>query len=61
MIVVADEDLLTILNYSMNTDGARLFSQMSGITCYYEDNTVNAIVAKDGTAVYACGQWKEEQ
>ena len=53
------EELLTVLEYSLTENGSTLLSYMSGIDCYYTDQTVNAIVTKDGEAVYAGGVWKD--
>lgn len=56
---ISYEDLLTALSYSLTRVGGILLSQMSGVDCYYTDETVNAIVLPDGQAVYANGEWAD--
>lgn len=51
------EDLLGALEYSLTTDGKRLLSEISGMTCYYENGTVTALVNDDGVPVYVDGYW----
>ncbi len=52
-------DLLAALEYSLTENGRTLLSQIWGIDVYYTDTTVNAIVTKQGLAVYANGAWRE--
>ncbi len=51
------EDLLTAFTYALTANGRTLFSEMSGITCYYTDNRVNAIVVPGNLVIYADGFW----
>lgn len=56
-------DLLKLLEYSMTKYGAMLLSRMVGIDCYLtvnndESYTLRSLV-KDGTTIYADGQWTE--
>ena len=53
------EDLLEVLDYSLMEGSSDVLSQMSGIDCYYTDQTVNAIVTADGLTVYANGKWRD--
>ena len=53
------EELLTVLKYGLTKNGQTRISYLSGIDCYYTDQTVNAIVTKDGEAVYVNGAWKD--
>lgn len=53
------EELLTALEYALTDKGSTLLSHMSGIDCYFTDRTVNAIVTKDGEAIYVDGVWKD--
>ena len=53
------EDLLEALNYSLTSLGKGLLSCMTGVKCYYTDQTVNAIVAPDGTLAYHAGVWTD--
>ncbi|MBP5765454.1 MAG: 5'-nucleotidase C-terminal domain-containing protein [Clostridia bacterium] len=50
-------DLLTLLEYSLTSNGRTLVSEIWGIDCYYVGNYVSAIV-KDGVPVYVNGAWK---
>ena len=52
-------ELLTVLEFSMTEQGQSLMSYISGIDCYYTDQTVNAIVTKEGEAIYVNGTWKD--
>ena len=54
------EDLLTALEYGLSSAGSRLVSEVSGVSCYYSGNEVNAIVNRDGEVVYAYGTWKND-
>ena len=54
------EELLTALEYALTEEGQTLLSYLSGIDCYYTDQTVNAIVTKDGEAIYVNGEWKDD-
>ena len=53
------EELLTAFEYSMTPGGRILLSNMVGVDCYFTDDTINALVTRDGEAVYANGVWKE--
>ncbi len=53
------DEFLTALQYSLTDRGMTLLSQMTGIDCYYSDETVHAIVTYDGQTVYANGKWTE--
>lgn len=53
------EELLTALEYSITRSGGILLTDMFGVECYYTDAGINAIVARDGEAVYVNGAWKE--
>ena len=50
------EELLTAFQYALTPDGQNLFGMMSGIDCYFEGDTVNALV-RDGETIYAHGKW----
>ena len=52
-------ELLEVLEYSLTESGQVLLASMSGVDCYYTDQTVNAIATKDGEVVYADGAWKD--
>lgn len=56
-------DFLKLMEYSMTKSGAMLLSRMIGIDCYLtvnddESYTLRSLV-KDGTTIYADGQWAE--
>ena len=51
------DELLTALNYALTGSGKTLLSEMSGITCYYSGNQVNAILNPEGLPVYVNGYW----
>ena len=56
-------DFLKLMEYSMTRSGAMLLSRMVGIDCYLtvnddESYTLRSLV-KDGTTIYADGQWAE--
>ena len=51
------EELLEVYKYALTVDGDTLFAMMSGMTCYYSDHTVNALV-KDGEPLYVNGVWQ---
>ncbi len=50
------EELLTVFQYAMTTDGVSLMGRMAGMDCYFEGKTINALV-KDGETIYAHGKW----
>ncbi|MBP3849687.1 MAG: right-handed parallel beta-helix repeat-containing protein [Prevotella sp.] len=56
-------DFLTLLQYAMTKSGAMLLSRMVGIDCYLtvraDDSYTLRSLVKDGTTVYADGQWTE--
>ena len=53
------EDFLQVLVYSLTDTGKTLLSQMTGVICYYTDQTVNAILTADGEEIYVNGEWRE--
>ena len=63
-------ELLDVLNFGMNGGGFTLFTCMTGIDCYFEDDpatdpnkqykdTVVTALVKDGELIYHDGRWKE--
>lgn len=53
------EELLELLELSLTEEGSSLFTYMTGVYCYYTDQTVNALTTADGQLVYADGVWQE--
>ena len=56
---VTYEEFLSALQYSMTGKGSSLLARMAGVYCYYKDNTVKAVITKDGIPVYVDGLWKK--
>ena len=52
------EEFLLLMQYALTSNGSSLLSRMEGIDVYFTDQTVNAIVTRDGETVYANGNWK---
>jgi 2',3'-cyclic-nucleotide 2'-phosphodiesterase (5'-nucleotidase family) len=55
------EEFLELMEYAVDHQGRSLMSCMVGIDCYYDydKEIVNAIVTKDGEAIYDHGVWKD--
>lgn len=52
------EELLSVLEYAMTANGRALFSEVSGIICYYTEDQVNAILTPGGLVIYVNGAWR---
>lgn len=53
------EELKKVLEYSLTHRGHYLISEISGITCYYNNLDVLAMVTGDGNVIYDHGAWKD--
>ena len=53
------EEMKKVLDYSLSTRGQYLITEMSGMTCWYFNWQVLAMVAGDGTVIYSNGTWKD--
>lgn len=56
---VTYEDLLSILNYTIETKNSMAL-RMSGVTAYYEGNSVSTILL-DGEVIYQNGNWNKDK
>lgn len=50
-------DLLTLLKYAMTNGGSALYTSMTGIDCYFDNNGTVLSLKKDGTVIYQNNQW----
>ena len=53
------EELLHIFDYAMTKSGSTLYSQVRGVTCYFKDGAVQALVSAGGEPIWVDGEWQD--